>query len=171
MGVNIDITPRAHHDGEVSLLLKLEISAVGAAGFQGLPTFNSRTVNSTIRLRDGETNMLAGLILDNERRGLTGLPGVASIPFIGKLFARNKDEAQQTDIVMTLTPHVIRRTEIEDADLRSFLVGGETSPFVFDTPSQGTPGVAARPRPRAAPHRADPPALGHPALEPEPVGR
>jgi general secretion pathway protein D len=154
VGVNIDITPRAHHDGEVSLLLKLEISAVGAAGFQGLPTFNSRTVNSTIRLRDGETNMLAGLILDNERRGLTGLPGVASIPFIGKLFARNKDEAQQTDIVMTLTPHVIRRTEIEDADLRSFLVGGEMSPFVFDTPSQGTP--AAPPARAPEPPRIEP---------------
>jgi len=167
VGVNIDITPRAHHDGEVSLLLKLEISAVGAAGFQGLPTFNSRTVNSTIRLRDGETNMLAGLILDNERRGLTGLPGVASIPFIGKLFARNKDEAQQTDIVMTLTPHVIRRTEIEDADLRSFLVGGETSPFVFDTPSQSTPAAppARTPEPRIEPIRppsATPPSNPNP---------
>jgi general secretion pathway protein D len=167
VGVNIDITPRAHHDGEVSLLLKLEISAVGAAGFQGLPTFNSRTVNSTIRLRDGETNMLAGLILDNERRGLTGLPGVASIPFIGKLFAKNKDEAQQTDIVMTLTPHVIRRTEIDDADLRSFLVGGETSPFVFDTPAQGTPTAppARAPEPRIEPIRppsATPPSNPNP---------
>lgn len=136
VGVNIDMTPRVHHDGEVTLQLKLDISAVGAPGFQGLPTFNSRTVNSTIRLRDGETNMLAGLILDNERRGLTGLPGVASIPFIGRLFARNKDEAQQTDIVMTLTPHVIRRTEIEERDLRSFLVGGEASPFLFEVPAQ-----------------------------------
>jgi general secretion pathway protein D len=136
VGVNIDMTPRVHHDGEVTLQLKLDISAVGAPGYQGLPTFNSRTVNSTIRLRDGETNMLAGLILDNERRGLTGLPGVASIPFIGRLFARNKDEAQQTDIVMTLTPHVIRRTEIEERDLRSFLVGGEASPFLFEVPAQ-----------------------------------
>jgi general secretion pathway protein D len=134
VGVNIDITPRTHHDGEVSLQLKLEISAVGAAGYQGLPTFNSRTVNSTIRLRDGETNVLAGLILDNERRGLTGLPGLASIPFLGRLFARNKDENTQTDIVMTLTPHVVRRTEIDEADLHSFLVGGEVSPFQFETP-------------------------------------
>ena len=153
VGVNIDITPRVHHDGEVSLLLKLEISAVGAAGYQGLPTFNSRTVNSTIRLRDGETNLLAGLILDNERRGLTGLPGLASIPFIGRLFAKNKDEAQQTDIVMTLTPHVIRRTEISETDLRSFLVGGEVSPFVFDTPP-ATPAAPARPaEPRVEPIR------------------
>ena len=63
---------------------------MGAPGYQGLPTFNSRTVNSTIRLRDGETNILAGLILDNERRGLTGLPGLASIPFLGRLFAQQQ---------------------------------------------------------------------------------
>ena len=80
VGVNIDIAPRVHQDGEVSLQLKLDISAVGTPGYQGLPTFNSRTVNSTIRLRDGETNLLAGLILDNERKGLTGIPGLASIP-------------------------------------------------------------------------------------------
>jgi general secretion pathway protein D len=155
VGVNIDITPRTHHDGEVSLQLKLEISAVGAAGYQGLPTFNSRTVNSTIRLRDGETNMLAGLILDNERRGLTGLPGLASIPFIGRLFAKNKDEAQQTDIVMTLTPHIIRRTEIDEGDLRSFLVGGESSPFLFETPPLSPPATPpARPaEPRIEPIR------------------
>jgi general secretion pathway protein D len=156
VGVNIDITPRAHHDDEVSLQLKLEISAVGAAGYQGLPTFNNRTVNSTIRLRDGETNVLAGLILDNERRGLTGLPGVASIPLIGRLFAKNRDEAQQTDIVMTLTPHIIRRTEIDETDLRSFLVGGEPSPFVFETPPVTTPTPAPAPvpeRPKIEPIR------------------
>ncbi len=88
--------------------------------------------------------MLAGLILDTERRGLTGIPGLASIPFIGRLFARNKDEAQQTDIVMTLTPHVIRKTEITEADLRSFLVGGEVSPFQFETPPAGAVGPARR---------------------------
>ena len=66
VGVNIDITPRVHHDGEVTLGLKLEISSLGPL-FQGNPTFRSRTVNSTIRLRDGETNILAGLITDEER--------------------------------------------------------------------------------------------------------
>jgi general secretion pathway protein D len=156
VGVNIDITPRVHQDGEVSLLLKVDISAVGTPGYQGLPTFNSRTVNSTIRLRDGETNMLAGLILDNERKGLTGIPGLASLPFIGRLFAKNEDQAQQTDIVMTLTPHVIRRTDITEADLRSFLVGGEVSPFQFETPPPGSTTVPpARPSepPRIEPIR------------------
>ena len=160
VGVNIDMTPRVHHDGEVTLTLKLDISAVGAPGYQGLPTFNSRTVNSTIRLRDGETNLLAGLILDNERRGLTGLPGVASVPFIGRLFARNKDESQQTDIVMTLTPHVIRRSDIGEGDLRSFLVGGEVSPFLFEVPSSSPTAPA--------PTRPDPPRV-EPIRPPQPT--
>ena len=164
VGVNIDITPRVHHDGEVTLQLKLDISAVGPPGFQGLPTFNSRTVNSTIRLRDGETNLLAGLILDNERRGLTGIPGLASLPFLGKLFAKNKDENTQTDIVMTLTPHVVRQTEIREEDLRSFLVGGETSPFLFDVPPQSAPGPATT-RP-AEPPRVEP--IRPPSATPQP---
>jgi general secretion pathway protein D len=164
VGVNIDITPRVHQDGDVSLQLKVDISAVGTPGFQGLPTFNSRTVNSTIRLRDGETNLLAGLILDNERRGLTGLPGIASIPFIGKLFARNEDQIQQTDVVMTLTPHIIRRTEITEADLRSFLLGGEASPFLFDVPPAAAP--AASPQRPAEQPRIEPirPPGGTPAI-------
>jgi len=166
VGVNIDITPRVHHDGEVTLELKLDISAVGPAGFQGLPTFSSRVVTSTIRLADGETNLLAGLILDNERYGLTGIPGVADIPFIGRLFARNQEEASQTDIVMTLTPHVLRRPEITEEDLRSFLVGEDASPPLFDVPPRpATPAVPA-PGPTAQPQ--GPPRI-EPIRPPEPV--
>src|SRR5262249_10755310 len=97
VGVNIDLTPRVHHAGHLTLSLKLEISQVGPL-FQTLPPFNSRTVTSVIRLKDGETNILAGLISDTERHSLTGLPGLAALPFVGRLFARNHDEAQQTDI-------------------------------------------------------------------------
>jgi general secretion pathway protein D len=152
VGVNIDITPRVHHDGEVSLLLKLDVSSVGPPGFQGLPTFNSRTVTSTIRLKDGETNILAGLINDRERTSMTGLPGLASIPLLGRIFARNEKQVQETDIVMTLTPHVVRRPEIREEDLRSFLVGGETSPLLFDAPAT-TPGPTP---PRESPPRIEP---------------
>ena len=173
VGVNIDITPRVHHDGEVTLQLKLDISAVGAPGYQGLPTFNSRTVNSTIRLRDGETNILAGLILDTERRGLTGLPGPREHPVPRPAVRPNKDEAQQTDIVMTLTPHVIRQTDITEEDLRSFLVGGEASPFLFEVPPPRPAAPASRGP--AEPPRIEPirPPSAHPEPEPpaEPVGR
>ena len=95
-----------------------------------------------------------------ERYGLTGVPGVADIPFIGRLFARNEEEAAQTDIVMTLTPHVVRRAEITEDDLRSFLVGGEASPLLFDTtPRPPTPVPAAE-----TPSQEEP--SGSPRIEP-----
>ncbi|HEY6552531.1 MAG TPA: secretin N-terminal domain-containing protein, partial [Vicinamibacteria bacterium] len=159
VGVNIDITPRVHHDGDVTLSLKLDISAVGPAGFQGLPTFNSRTLTSVIRLRDGETNILAGLISDSERTSLSGVPGLASIPFLGRLFARNKTEVTETDIVMTLTPHVLSRPDIREEELRSFLVGGESSPLLFEAP----------PNPPAAPPRPETPRV-EPIRPPTPPG-
>jgi general secretion pathway protein D len=164
VGVNIDITPRVHHDGDVTLELKLDVSAVGPAGFQGLPTFVSRVVTSTIRLADGETNLLAGLILDNERYGLTGVPGVADIPFIGRLFARNQEDASQTDIVMTLTPHVLRRPEITEEDLRSFLVGDDAAPPLFEVPPRPPTPVTLAP---TAPEESQDPPRIEPIRPPE----
>ena len=67
IGVNIDITPRTHHDDDVSLTLKVAVTNISGTGFGGLPTFGNREINTVIRLRDGETNMLAGLIRDDER--------------------------------------------------------------------------------------------------------
>src|SRR4029079_6127308 len=75
IGVNIDITPRTHHDDDVTLGLKVSVTSISGTGFGGLPTFGNREVNTTIRLRDGETNMLAGLIRDDERESLAGIPG------------------------------------------------------------------------------------------------
>ena len=153
VGVNIDITPRVHHDNDVTLVLKLEVSSVaqsvGVAGVQNLPTFNSRQVTSVIRLRDGETNILAGLISDAERTSYSGLPGLASLPVVGKLFAHNRKEIQETDIVMTLTPHIVRKTKFSEEDLRSFSLGSETSPLLFEVP--GIPPVTPRPETTPSP--------------------
>jgi general secretion pathway protein D len=167
VGVNIDITPRVHHDGEVTLALKIDISAVGPAGFQGLPTFNSRTVTSTIRLKDGETNILAGLISDNERRSLDGIPGLSSLPVLGRIFSHNKNEGQETDIVMTLTPHVLQRPAFTADELRSFQLGSaEASPLLFDVPSL----PSSTPLKPLAPPRIEPirPPSPTPSPAPEP---
>jgi len=169
VGVNIDITPRVHHDGDVTLVLKLEISSLGPL-FQNNPTFRSRTVNSTIRLRDGETNVLAGLISDEERTSLTGLPGLANVPIIGRLFSSNRTEATETDIVMTLTPHIVRQTTITEEDLRSFSVGTESSPLLFEVPSipqvpLGGPGPVVEP-PKVQPIR---PPVTIPIPSPSPI--
>ena len=130
IGVNIDITPRTHHDDEVSLTLRIELSSIsgtGSGATAGLPTFASRQITSTIRLKDGQTNMLAGLIRDEERTVLDGVPGLSDLPFVGRLFARNRKESIQTDIILTLTPHIVRTLDITEADLRPFRLGRGTS--------------------------------------------
>lgn len=134
IGVNIDITPRTHHDDEVSLVLKVEVSSISGTGFGGLPTFGNRSISTSIRLRDGETNMLAGLIRDDERRVLDGVPGLSDLPVIGRLFAFNRKETQETDIVLTLTPRIIRVLELTEADLRPFRVAKDGAAPVIDLP-------------------------------------
>jgi general secretion pathway protein D len=123
IGVNIDIIPRTHHEDEVSLVLKLSLSSISGTGFGGLPTFGNREVTTTIRLRDGETNMLAGLIRDDERTVLSGVPGLSDLPLIGRLFAANRKETHQTDIILTLTPHIVRVLDLSESDLRPFRMG------------------------------------------------
>jgi general secretion pathway protein D len=123
IGVNIDITPRMHHDDEVSLALRIEVSSISGTGFGGLPTFGNRSINTVIRLRDGETNLLAGLIRDEEREVLSGVPGLSDLPIVGRLFAHTKRETQETDIVMTLTPRIVRVLELTESDLLPFRVG------------------------------------------------
>jgi general secretion pathway protein D len=105
----------------------VEISNISGTGFGGLPTFGNRAISTTIRLRDGETNMLAGLIRDDERRSLQGVPGLSDLPLIGRLFAYNKTETQQTDIILVITPHIVRVLELSEQDLRPFRVGGDAA--------------------------------------------
>ena len=134
IGVNIDITPRTHHDADVTLVLKIAVTSVSGTGFGGLPTFGNREISTVIRLRDGETNMLAGLIRDDERRSLEGIPGLSDIPGVGRLFARTQRTTNQTDIVLTLTPHIIRVLDLDEADLRAFRAGRDSTVPLPDLP-------------------------------------
>lgn len=123
IGVNIEITPRTHHDDDVTLQLNVAVTSVSGTGFGGLPTFGNREIKTQIRLRDGETNMLAGLIRDDERRALDGIPGLSDVPVIGRMFAHSQKQTEQTDIILTLTPHIVRVLDLSEADLRPFRVG------------------------------------------------
>ncbi len=134
IGVNIDITPRIHHDDDVSLALKVEISALSGTGYGGLPTFGNRSVSSLIRLRDGETSVLGGLIRDEDRNVLEGVPGLSDIPLLGRLFAHTKKETLETDIIVTLTPHIVRVLDVTEADLRPFMVGRDSSGSPIEMP-------------------------------------
>jgi general secretion pathway protein D len=135
IGVNIDITPRTHHDDDVSLNLKVSITNISGTGFGGLPTFGNREINTVITLRDGETNMLAGLIRDDERNSLDGVPGLSDLPLVGRLFAHNTKNVTQTDVILTLTPHIVRVLDLTEADLRPFRVGHDSGAPVTEVPA------------------------------------
>jgi len=143
IGVNIDITPRTHHNDDVSLELVIEVLSISGVGFGNLPTFGNRSIETTIRLRDGETNILAGLIRDEEREIFEGIPGLSDLPLVGRLFARNRTETQETDIIVTLTPRIIRVLDLREEDLRAFRVDRDTGPGLdirAPLPAPATPG-------------------------------
>jgi general secretion pathway protein D len=146
IGVNIDITPRTHHNDEVSLTLKISLSSISGEGFGGLPTIGNREIGTTIRLKDGETNMLAGLIRDDERLIRSGVPGLSDIPLLGGLFTNQRRQTQETDILLTITPHIVRVLELSEGDLRPFRLArdyGSATPAVelpqFQMPPRDEP--------------------------------
>jgi general secretion pathway protein D len=155
VGVNLDLEPRVTYDGDIILKVALEISAKGpdqnVAG-QNLPSFFSRKVETRLRLRDGESNLLAGLLRENERKTLKGVPGISSIPILRDLFASNDKEIVQTDIVMLLTPHIVRTHALTQKDFSPLFVGTQGNLGLTGPPPLIQPpgGAASQPPPAAA---------------------
>jgi general secretion pathway protein D len=128
IGIRLELEPRIHHNEEITLNIQVEVSSVagsveGSGGAQ--PIISTRNIQSTIRLKDGETNFLAGLIRNDESSGETGVPGLSDIPIIGRFFSNKTTDKRRTDLVLTLTPHIIRRPDITGDDLRPLWVGTE----------------------------------------------
>lgn len=126
VGIKVEMEPRVHHNREVTLKLTVEVSNQGASvefAGQEQPTFATRTITSTIRLKDGETNFLAGLIQSNKIRSATKTPLLGDIPLIGRLFTDEHTESSRTDLVLTMTPHIIRIPDITDEDVAPMWVG------------------------------------------------
>ena len=178
IGVNIEITPRTHLDNDVTLALKLKVNSISGTGFGGLPTFGNREVNTQIRLRDGETNMLAGLIRDDERRSLEGIPAISDLPLVGHIFGHSKNTRDQTDVILMLTPHIVRVLDLTEEDLRAFAVGpnsgvgsaGFGAPAEAPLPGQNVPrlGQPDQPLPILPPTAPQQPAPPTPAPAPAP---
>jgi len=138
VGITIEIEPRVHHNNEVSLKVRVVVSNIAGA-IDNQPIIGTREINTTIRLKDGETNFLAGLIRTDESVTDSGIAGLSDLPLIGRLFTRKKSENKRTDIVLTLTPHIIRRADITEEDLLPIWVGTETN-FSF---RGGSPALAS----------------------------
>lgn len=186
LGVIVEMTPRVTYEGEIILDLTLENSARGGdvniAG-QNLPAFNSRKVTTRLRLRDGESNLIAGLLREDERRALRGFPGILRMPLLRQLFADNDTNIRQTDIVMLLTPRIVRSHGLTAQDLSPIYVGTQSNislgggppPLIGATGEPesppGTPGATPAPGAQPTPSPFEPPAPPPTGAEPAPAAQ
>jgi type II secretory pathway component GspD/PulD (secretin) len=177
VGIIVEMTPRVTYQDEITIELKLENSALGVpidvAG-QSIPRFTVRKVETKLRLREGESTLLAGLLQDEERTSATGLPGLTNLPIVKQLFAANRNTVNQTDVVMLLTPRIVRTHELTKEDLAPLFIGTQNSlglntppPLIAAAEGAAGPAPAAAqtpgiPSPPAAVFPTPTPAVGAP---------
>ncbi len=131
VGIKLDIEARVHHNREISLKLTVEISEINGyvenenQGRQ--PIIGTRTITTNIRLKDGETSFLAGLIKNKKVSSKEGLPFLSEIPLLGSLFKKTSNDVKHDDIFLTLTPHITRAPQITEEDLVPVWVGTENN--------------------------------------------
>ena len=155
VGVNIDITPHIHSGGEVTLKMVLEISSVtGTQNIGGIsqPIIGQRRIEHEARLKDGEANLIGGILEDSETGSLSGYPWLTKIPILKYLFGQDTKDRTENEIVFSITPHIIRSQEINDQNLKLVDVGaGNTVDVRFKTPTaseaNSVPPAAVRPAP------------------------
>ncbi len=127
VGVNIDVTPHIHTDRDVTMKIAMEISSeIGQASIGGItqPIIGQKKVDlGEIRLADGETSLIGGILDDSQTRSLSGIPGLASIPILKYLFGQTQTDNEQDETVFAITPHIIRGTDINEMNQRQIDIG------------------------------------------------
>lgn len=186
VGVNITMTPRVTYEGEIILDLTVESSNLGpniSVAGQDVPSFGSRRVKTRLRLREGESNLLAGLLKDDQRKIISGMVGLVRVPGLRSLFGATNDVIEQTDIVMLLTPHIVRTHELTVDDLAPMYIGTQQNvgltgppPLIQALPAEdpaaaaaavpAQPGAITTPTPQFLP----PPGTPVPATAAPPTG-
>jgi general secretion pathway protein D len=161
VGVNVKMTSRVTYEGDIRMELFVESSTLGAgvviAG-QELPSFGSRKVTTVLRLREGESSLLAGLLREDQRKLLTGFPWLLRVPVIKQLFSSNDTSVTQSDIVMLLTPRIVRTHELTPQDVGPIRIG-----------TQANLGLSGPPPLLAQPSAASPTPVGAASPPPAPV--
>lgn len=122
VGIEINITPRVHLEREVTLDAEIKVTSIGGKGYADIPIINNREFKSVMRLRDGESQLIAGLLRDEERKTIKGIPGLKDIPGLGRLFGSDDTTIEQTDVIMTITPYIIRAVKSGPNDAKPIWV-------------------------------------------------
>ena len=163
-GVNLEIIPYVHNANEVSLHVEVDISNVtGEVPLGGInePELSQTKVVNDVRLKQGEINLMGGLMQVEEDKSISGVPGLGNIPILRRLFTSETTTTKQSELVIVLIPHIIRAVDITDTNLKTVDSGNSTSVRIRYAP----------PKPETPPHApaAQPQAGAPPATQPAPA--
>jgi general secretion pathway protein D len=128
VGLKLEVEPDIHMDGEVAIKTYLEVSTIAnqvtnAASGSVAYQIGTRNVNTVLRLKDGETQVLAGLINDEDRKSSASVPGLGDLPLLGRLFSSHGDDKRKTEIILSITPHIVRNIQRPEVSLAQFWAG------------------------------------------------
>jgi len=173
VGVNVEITPKVHENNEVSMHMDLDVSQVAQyvnLGGINEPEISQNKLTTDIRLKQGEVNLIGGIIQQTDSRSISGIPGLASIPVLGHLFSGQNLEKDRTELVIALIPHVVRGQDIDATNLKGVAAGNATQIKVNYGPRPAAPteqpqGVVTTPSSSIpAPPATAPPATAPPLV-------
>ncbi len=179
VGLSVEVEPDIHLDNEVAIKVKLDVSniikEVTAEGGTLAYEVGTRNANTVLRLKDGETQILAGLISDADRKTASKVPGLGQIPVLGRLFSSHKDDSAKTEIVLSITPRIVGSARLPDVTEVEYWTGTESSvrSDLLNVKPLGSVAVTTtasaapvlRQRPQAAQRRDVPPASQPPAAD------
>jgi general secretion pathway protein D len=167
VGVNVDVTPHILLNRQIAMTVNVAVQALAGeqnVGGLNLPIITNRSVVHDIRLDEGETSVLGGIISDSESKGMSGIPGLLNIPILKYLFAQQNNSRTKSEVIIMLTPHIIRMPNVTMANLRGFEIGTESvtklkelAPIRPEAPA--TPSAASN-RTTPAPAPSTPPQPG-----------
>ncbi|MEX3953727.1 secretin N-terminal domain-containing protein [Paraburkholderia sp. EG287B] len=135
VGIKLEVQPRVYRDGDVGIQLNLEVSnitnTISSSNSNGLNSLayqiGTRSASTSLRLRDGETQILGGLISDEDRRNANKVPGLGQLPVLGRLFSNHQGDHVKTEIVLQITPHIVRPQLAADADTQELWSGTDVN--------------------------------------------
>ena len=145
VGVNVDMTARVHDNNEVSMHLTLEISTItGQVNLGGInqPVIGQRKMDCDFRMKEGQAGLLGGLINQEDDTTVTGIPGLGSIPVLGKLFSGNSANHNRDELMIVVIPHILRRPDITTENIRPIAVGNATVIQLHHAPKESAPSAA-----------------------------
>jgi general secretion pathway protein D len=150
VGIKLEIKPNVRLNNDVTMDLKLDVTSLGDFDERvNQFRFGTRTTDTTINVRDGETVVIGGLIRDDDRVSLNKVPWLGELPVLGKLFSTTETEKRKTDVLLTITPRVIRGLSAPEGAVQSFWSGTEegysTQPLFSPSESVSQPAASSGP--------------------------